>query len=85
MIAAFASIQVMRDDIMFDAYVIEVDEATAGIIVRDGHRFRFCASDRQFFDMEGRSFGSPRDAEAAAIRHLSTRRSRRLQAMHRLR
>ncbi len=60
---------------MFDAYVIEVHDATAGIIVRDGHRFRFCASDRQFFGLDGRSFGTPRDAEAAALRYLQDRKS----------
>lgn len=62
---------------MFGAYIIEVRDATAGIIVRDGHRFRFCASDRQFYGLEGRSFCSPRDAEAAALRHTLDRGMRK--------
>jgi hypothetical protein len=62
---------------MFDAYVIEIRDAAAGIIVRDGNRFRFCASDRQFYDLEGRSFCSPRDAEAAALRHVLNRETRK--------
>ncbi len=51
---------------MFNAYVIEVQDTTAGIVVRDGTRFLFCASDSQFFGLEGRRFASPREAETAA-------------------
>ena len=61
----------------FNAYVIEVLDATVGIVVRDGDRFRFCASDRQFYGLEGRSFCNPRAAETAALRHIQDRKPER--------
>lgn len=63
---------------MFDAHVIEVRDTTAGIVVRDGNRFLFCASDSQFFGLEGQRFSNPRDAEAAARRHIDVRKFNRL-------
>ena len=62
---------------MYDAYVIEVRDTTAGIVVRDGNRFLFCASDSQFFALEGHRFSNPRDAEAAARRHIDVRKHSR--------
>jgi hypothetical protein len=54
---------------MSDAYVIEVQGITAGIIVRkhqneDG--FRFLASLHLFNSLEGREFANPYQAESAA-------------------
>jgi hypothetical protein len=60
-----------RETIMFDAYVIEIGKAAAGIIVKDGNRFMFCASDSQFNALDGQLFCNARDAEAAALRHLA--------------
>ena len=48
------------------SYVIEVGELAAGIIVRDSRRYRFYASDPRFGALEGRAFGGPEAAWAAA-------------------
>lgn len=61
---------------MSHAYVIEVNSRTAGIVVRDGGRFHFFASARDFNGLEGRSFNSPRDAERAARGLIGRRRGR---------
>jgi hypothetical protein len=45
----------------------------AGIVVRDGHRFRFYAATHAFNSLEGRLFKSPKAAEAAALRHIVER------------
>ena len=57
---------------MFDNYIIEIRPKSAGVtvqaglVVRDGHRFRFCAATRAFSSLEGRLFKSPKAAESAA-------------------
>jgi len=61
---------------MFHAYVIEVAGSAAGIIVKDGARFTFCASDSKFSALDGRNFHNARDAEAAAHRHIAGTRGR---------
>jgi len=61
---------------MFDAYVIEVGDIAAGVIVKDGPRFTFCASDSNFSALDGRNFHNARDAEAAARRHIAGTRGR---------
>ena len=53
---------------MFNSYIIEVGSEPAGIIVRDGRGFRFFASAKPFYELEGRFFGTPRDAQTAALR-----------------
>jgi len=55
---------------MYDTYIIETRNGAAGIVVRDGHGFRFFAATHDFHRLEGQVFGSPKDAEAAALRHL---------------
>jgi hypothetical protein len=56
---------------MFDSYVIETRKGAAGIVVRDGRRFRFFAATRDFSSLEGKLFSTPKEAEAAAVRHVN--------------
>jgi hypothetical protein len=58
---------------MSNAYIIEVQERTAGIVARDDGGFRFFSSERIFDSLEGRQFRSARDAERAAAAVLSQR------------
>lgn len=51
---------------MPEAYIIEIDDRTAGIIAKDQRGYRFFASDRSFDGLEGREFRNARDAERAA-------------------
>ena len=59
---------------MFDNYIIEIRPKSvgitvqAGVVVRDGHRFRFCAATGAFSALEGQLFKSPKAAESAALR-----------------
>lgn len=48
------------------AYIIEIQDRAAGIITREERGFRFFSSERLFDSLEGRQFGSARDAERAA-------------------
>jgi hypothetical protein len=54
---------------MSDAYVIEVADETAGIVVRmeSEKSFRFHASLPRYFPLDGKIFSAPRDAERAAL------------------
>jgi hypothetical protein len=58
---------------MSDNYVIEVRPKSAGgtvqagIVVRDGHGFRFFAAARVFDSLEGQIFKTPKAAEHAAL------------------
>ena len=51
---------------MSHAYVLEAKDELAGIVVRDGRRFRFLSASATFWSLEGSSFRNPRDAERAA-------------------
>ena len=51
---------------MPQAYIIEVESRTAGIVAKDARGYRFYSSDRIFDGLEGRQFRSARDAERAA-------------------
>jgi hypothetical protein len=61
---------------MSDNYIIEIRPKSigvtvqAGIVVRDGHRFRFYAATNAFRSLEGQLFKSPRAAESAALRQI---------------
>ena len=55
------------------AYVIEVSDRTAGIVVGDSRGFCFCSSDRAFDGLDGEYVGSARAAERA-VRALLQRR-----------
>ena len=59
---------------MPQAYIIEVESRTAGIVARDELGYRFFSSDRMFDGLEGRQFRSARDAERAARALLQDRR-----------
>jgi hypothetical protein len=68
---------------MFDNYVIEVRSdpgaraVQAGIVVRDGARFRFFAAIDALFSLERRLFKNPKAAEEAAQRQLAASRAQR--------
>jgi hypothetical protein len=55
---------------MYDTYIIETRKGAAGIVVRDGRGFRFFAATHDFNGLEGQVFGTPKEAEAAALRHV---------------
>lgn len=55
------------------AYVIEVSDRTAGIVVSDNRGFCFFSSERAFDSLDGGYFGSTRAAERA-VRALAERR-----------
>jgi hypothetical protein len=59
---------------MSNAYVIEIGSRTAGIVTRGERSYRFFSSDRFFDSLDGREFGSARDAERAARALLLERR-----------
>jgi hypothetical protein len=59
---------------MSKAYVIEVFNQTAGIIVSDERGFRFFSSERAFDSLEGGHFGSARAAERAVRALIEGRR-----------
>lgn len=58
---------------MPEAYIIEINDHTAGIVTRDKRGFRFFSCERLFDSLEGREFRSARDAERAARALLSNR------------
>jgi len=64
---------------MRDAYVIEVEGRTAGIVARDSRdgAFNFFAAMRAFDALEGQSFPDPSAAETAARRIMKQGPSRR--------
>jgi hypothetical protein len=51
---------------MSRAYIIEVNNRTAGIVTGDERGFSFFSSERMFDSLEGRQFGSAPNAELAA-------------------
>jgi hypothetical protein len=57
---------------MYDTYIIETRKGAAGVVVRDGHGFRFFAATHDFNGLEGRVFSTPKEAKAAALRHISS-------------
>jgi hypothetical protein len=61
---------------MCDTYIIETRKGAAGIVVRDGSRFRFFAATHVFNGLEGRFFDTPKEAEAAAQRHIDAANAR---------
>ena len=56
---------------MSDTYIIEVSSEAAGIVVRVKKGFRFYAASHRFNALEGRIFGSAREAERVATQFLS--------------
>ncbi|MCK1718956.1 hypothetical protein [Bradyrhizobium sp. 141] len=62
-----------------NAYIIEIHDRAAGIVMRDARGFRFFSSERLFDSLEGRQFRTAREAERAA-RAVFADRSRRATA-----
>lgn len=64
------------------AYIIEIANQTAGIVVAEERGFRFFSSETAFDSLEGTHFGSARAAERAARALIDSRRTghTRLQA-----
>lgn len=60
---------------MPDTYMIETGSEIAGIVIREGRRFRFFSSSRRFWELEGEYYRNPREAERAARGLLADRRS----------
>ena len=60
---------------MSQAYVIEISDRAAGIVVSDNGGFCFFSSERAFDSLDGDYFGSVRAAERA-VRALVARRDR---------
>jgi hypothetical protein len=61
---------------MYDTYIIETRTGAAGIVVRDGHGFRFFAATHAFNGLEGLFFDTPKAAEAAEQRHVDRAKAR---------
>ena len=61
---------------MSDSYIIEVSSRAAGLVVRDGGKFRFFAASSEFAGLEGQSFSNPREAEKAAMRQADLRKEK---------
>lgn len=62
---------------MTDAFIVEVNDEAAGIVVRTGRDYFFYASDQRYASLEGSAFSSPLKAERAA-RALKRPRSREI-------
>ncbi len=66
---------------MSQNYIIEVQSrpfggrVSAGIVVRDGHQFRFFSATHAFDRLEGQLFKNPKEAEQAALRQIAQVRS----------
>lgn len=67
---------------MSDAYVIEVANETAGIVVRQGDEksYRFHASLPRYYPLDGKLFAAPRDAERAALTRIGRRAKEKARA-----
>ena len=59
---------------MFDAYVVEVEETAAGILIRSGGTFVFHAVETVFAPLEGETFANAAAAEVAARRIVRDRK-----------
>lgn len=66
---------------MSDSYIIEVSSRAAGLVVRDGGKFRFFAASSEFAGLEGQSFSNPREAEKAAMRQADLRKEKSRSSM----
>ncbi len=68
---AIEELRVGQEQTMSDRYIIEVESQAAGIVVRNPEGYRFFAASHKFHSLEGRLFGSAREAERAARRLLA--------------
>lgn len=53
---------------MSEPYIVEIWGQPAGIVLRDGGAWRFHATHRAFFALDGRPFNTPGHARLAAVR-----------------
>ena len=60
---------------MASAHIIEVGDRTAGIVVREHGGFRFFASERAFYSLEGALFRTADQAACAARERLRPRKT----------
>ena len=51
---------------MSKAFIIEIENRTAGLVTKDGRGYFFFSAERTFDRLDGREFRSARDAERAA-------------------
>jgi len=65
---------------MFNAYVVEIEDDAAGLVIRSGGAFVFHAVGRAFTALDGVTFPNAAAAEAAARRLVRRRRPPRLAA-----
>jgi len=53
---------------MSEPYIVEIWGEPAGIVLRNGNAFRFHATARPFFELDGTQFTTPGHARLAAAR-----------------
>ena len=53
---------------MSEPFIVEIWGEPAGIVLRDGNAFRFHATARPFFELDGTQFTTPGHARLAAAR-----------------
>ena len=75
----------MSENFKSENYIIEIRPAAAGVtvqagvVVREGRRFRFFGATHAFDRLEGQLFKSPDAAEKAAFRHVTNMNRQRHQ------
>ena len=61
---------------MSEPFIVEIWGEPAGIVLREGNAFRFHATARAFFELDGTQFTTPGHARLAAARlHRGPRRA----------
>ena len=60
---------------MSNAYMIETSGEIAGVVVREGRRFRFLSSSPRFWNLDGEHYRNPKEAERAALALLAVLRA----------
>lgn len=65
---------------MRNAYLIEIADLDAGLLVREGATYSFVAVSPRFNALEGARFSSALAAERAAWKHYHSRADRKLAA-----
>jgi hypothetical protein len=77
-----APIVISNDNHGATAFIIEAGDIAAGVVVREGRRYRFFSAHADFRTLDGQSYASPRAAQkaahavrAASVRKLTAERS----------
>ncbi|TAJ95817.1 MAG: hypothetical protein EPO41_08380 [Reyranella sp.] len=59
---------------MSESFIVEIWGEPAGVVLHEGNAFRFHATTRPFFELDGTQFTTPGHARLAAARlHLAVR------------